>query len=211
MILLNVCLLRGKILEFEFLEVNSNELLDKVYRFRYKILCEELKVFDRNSYPYQKETDQYDPSSIHFAAVDENGEVAACVRLIHHSPVGYPTENGMVFDIDKNIFERDKVGEVSRIFIDSKYRNFKATKSIMGDIKKYVYLKMKEKGLLYTYGALEKSFLRLLRMYKMDYETIGKVQKYGGELRFPAILYTKKLEEDNPILVNLWKEQHESK
>lgn len=196
-------------MQFTFLEVKDPALLDKVYAFRCDIMCDELKVLDRSDYPDGRERDKYDPYSEHFAVLNENGEVCACIRLIHHSPVGYPTENNMEFDIDKSIFDRDKLGEFSRIFIGEGYRNLKTTKTLMEGIKKVGYLKLKEMGIEYSYGALEKSFLRLLRMYKMGYDPIGKEQEYGGK-RFPCILYSKTLEADNPDLANKWKEQHES-
>jgi N-acyl-L-homoserine lactone synthetase len=192
---------------FTFLEVKENDLLNKVYEFRCTIMCDELKIVDRADYPDSREIDKYDPYSEHFAVLNANGEVCACIRLIHHSPLGYPTENNMTFDIDKNIFDRDKLGEFSRIFIGSEYRSLKTTKRLMEGIKRVGYLKLKEMGIEYSYGALEKSFLRLLNMYKMGYEPIGKEQKYGGQ-RLPCILYSKKLEEDNPELANLWREKY---
>ena len=65
-------------------------------------------------------------------------------------------------------------------------------------------------GILYTYGSLEESFLRLLRIYKMNYHTIGKKQKheYFG-LRYPSILYTQQLGDDNPEIVEQTERQYE--
>ena len=165
---------------------------------------------DTKNYPDKKEIDQYDPYSIQFAAFDDNNEVVACVRLIHDSPVGYPTENNMKFDIDKNIFERSKLGEMSRIFVAAEHRNIQTTKIVIDHVKEFMYLKMKERGIEYTYGALEKSFIRLLKIYKMGYEIIGELQEYGN-MRYPTILYTKKLGDDNPDIHQLWKEHNGQK
>jgi N-acyl-L-homoserine lactone synthetase len=184
---------------FTFLEIKDPELLDKVYAFRCDIMCDELKILDRTDYPEGLETDKYDPYSVHFAALDANGDVCACVRLIHHSPVGYPTENSMEFDIDTNVFDRDKLSELSRIFVHAKHRNLKETKMLLNGLKQAVYARGKPLGIEYTYGSLEKSFLKLLNMFKYPYKSIGAEQDYGGK-RFPCIMYTKELEEENPHL-----------
>ena len=195
------------------MEVIDSEMLDDVFRFRYKIVSEEHTFTDfmkTHDFPDKKETDTYDPYSIQFAALNENNEICATVRLIHHSPIGYPTENKMKFDIDKSIFERDKLGEMSRIFVDPEIRCIQTTKIIIQHVKEAMYFKMKELGVEYTYGALEKSFIRLLKIYKMPYEMIGEEQDHMG-FRYPCVLYTDKLGSDNPEIVKLWKEKNEQK
>ena len=194
---------------FTFFEVKDSDTLEKVFEFRYKILLEIYPEYiECLSFVDKKEYDKYDKYSVNFAAKDENNDICASVRLIHNSPFGYPTENSMTFD--KDMFDRDKLGEMSRIFVDSKYRNIKTTKIIIEEVKKFMYVKMMELGIEYTYGSLEKSFLRLLKMYKMNYSTIGNRQmhKHVG-LRYPSILYTKQLGSDNPELIKLWEKQIE--
>ena len=56
---------------------------------------------------------------------------------------------------------------------------------------------MIELNIEYSYGALEKPFFRLLRILKMPYEIIGTEQIHGGRMRYPSILYTNKLLEEN--------------
>lgn len=190
-------------MNFKFLEVDDDDLLEKVFAFRYKVFLEIYPDYLLNlNLKDKKERDEYDPYSIHFAALDTDGEVCATVRLIYNSPIGYPTEKYM--KISNNTFDRDKLGEMSRVFVDTKYRNFKITKSIIKEIKKFMYIRMKKFGIEYTYGSLESNFLRLLGIYKMNYITIGEEQihKYFG-LRYPCILYTEQLGIDNPELINL--------
>ncbi len=195
--------------EFKFLEVNNDdkEMLEKVYAFRYKIVKETYPEYLASSDCCNNiEYDKYDEFSTHFIAINSSNKIFATVRLIHNSPFGYPTENCMSFD--NSSFERDKLGEMSRIFVDSKYRNIHNTKQIIHEVKKSMYIKMMTLNIQYTYGSLEASFLRLLKMYKMCYEVIGKEQlhKHVG-LRYPCILYTKRLAEDNQELLQLWKEK----
>jgi len=176
-------------------------MLQKVFAFRYKVFLEIYPQYlQKACFSGGVEHDEYDLYAVHFAALDKEGAVCATVRLIYHSPIGYPTENSMIFD--KSIFERDKLAEMSRIFVDSKYRNLKTTKLIIEEAKKFMYVRMLKLGIEYSYGSLEKSFLRLLRIYKMRYNIIGEAQIHGAfGLRYPCILYTKILGDDNPELI----------
>ena len=197
---------------FSFLEVNNAAMLDKVFEFRYKII-RDTKIFQdyfrATEFKDGKEQDKYDPHSVSFVAVDKDGEVAATMRLIHNSPLGYPTENEMTFD--SGMFERDKLGEMSRIFVDAKYRSINTTKIILQGLKKLMYNKFLEVGIEYSYGALEPRFVRLLKMYKICYEIIGEKQLHGKMgLRFPCILYTSRLGNDNPEIRELWEKQREA-
>jgi N-acyl-L-homoserine lactone synthetase len=181
----------------QFVEVQDQELLEKIYRFRYFIACEELGVYKKEDYPDGIESDEYDAYAVHFAASDEKGEVASCVRLIHHSPVGYPTQN--ILDVDLSAFDLDPqdVGEISRIFIRPDCRNLKASREIFIRFKIMLCHKMKELGLKYTMGSLEYRFYRLLQRYKFPYEIIGESAVYAGRERFPVLLSTDRLREAN--------------
>lgn len=196
-------------MNFTFLEVTDKDLLQKVFAFRYKVFLEIYPHYLQNlDFANNLEYDKYDAYATHFAALDKDGLVCATVRLIHNSPIGYPTENGMTFD--NSMFKREKLAEMSRIFVDAKYRDLKKTKIIIEEVKKFMYVKMLEIGIEYSYGSLEKSFLRLLRIYKMRYHIIGESQLHGEfGLRYPCILYTKELGCDNPELIKLL-EKHEA-
>lgn len=190
-------------MDFTFLEVKEGALLEKVFAFRYKILLQIYPEYiEASSFLDNKEYDKYDTYSAHFAVIDNECEVCATVRLIYNSPIGYPTENSMIFD--NSMFDRDKLGEMSRIFVDEKYRNIKTTMNIMDGLKKLMYSKMMKLGIEYTYGSLEESFLRLLRIYKITYITVGEKQEHKPfGFRYPSILYTKQLGDDNPHIIEL--------
>lgn len=197
-------------MDFKFLEVNDEDLLEKVYHFRYNIIrgTEIFKDYlDDNDFKNFKESDIYDDYSVHFVALNHQNDVCATVRLIHNCPHGYPTENCMIFD--KHIFDRNKLGELSRIFIDRKYRNLPTTKEIFHNFNRLLYKKMIELGIEYTYGALEPRFVRLLRMNKMWYEILADKQQHGKMgLRYPCVLYTKRLGDDNPEFKDILNEKH---
>ncbi len=184
-------------MRFRVVEAKDGELLDRTLYFRYQIICEELKALDPAEYCDKRESDKYDEYSKHFVVLDLDSNIAGYVRLISGSPIGYPTENNLKFDIDKEIFDRDKLGELSRIFIAKKYRNLKDTKLIIKTLLHSVYGEFKRSGIEYTYGALEKSMIRLLSMYKANYKTIGESQEYIAAMRHPVVLYTEELGRDN--------------
>ena len=188
-------------MSYQFIEVTSEEQLEKVYAFRYKILDEkdETRVLLEHC-KNRKETDEYDIYSEHFAAFNEAGEVVAYTRLIHHSPLGYPTENNMKTNIDKLQLGAEKFAELSRIFISEHLRNRKDTRLLIEGLKIIGYNKMAALGIEYTYGALEKPFLRLLNMYNLPYQAIGEEQNYATP-RYPCLLYTHDLEVANPELL----------
>ncbi len=193
---------------FTFLHVTDPELLARIHRFRYEIYCEELEYGPPND--ELAERDQYDAYSDQFVALDAEGNVCASMRLVHHSPVGYPTENGLDLPDEVKIYPRDKLGEMSRIFIHPKYRNMKDTKTLISTIvKTLAYEKLKEYGIEYSYGALSHSFLKLVNMFKIPYMPIGPAQKYGGnDFRFPSILHTRGLELYNPQIL---RQQHKER
>lgn len=195
-------------MSFTFLEVKEGDLLKQVYAFRYKILSEIYPEYLKISNLYDNEEhDKYDPYAVHFAAIDDNNQVCATLRLIYNSPIGYPTENSM--DFNKESFSRDKLAEMSRIFVDAKYRDLKTTKIIIEGAKKFMYSKMKELGIEYSYGSLEKAFLRLLKIYKVHYHTLAEQQLHDlFGFRYPCVLYTQQLGEDNPELIRYWEKRH---
>ncbi len=196
-------------MNFTFLEVTNSELLEKVFAFRYKIITES-EIFDgyvrETEFPNNKESDKFDPFSIHFVALNENAKVCATVRLIHHCPYKYPTEK-MIFNTSK--FKREKLGEISRIFIHPECRDLKTTKEIIDNFKKLLYAKLMDLDIEYTYGALKSNLIRLLKIFKMCYEELSEMQMLGSMgLRYPCILYTKRLGDDNPELVEAWKKKN---
>jgi len=185
-----------------FVEAVTQEQLAKVFAFRYKIVCEKEWVSGLDICTPGYETDAYDDYAIQFAAFGDDGEVDACVRLIHHSPIGYPAANSMKLDIDSSRFDPDKVAELSRIYVSEKKRGMQETKRLFQGLKEIVYTKGIELGIEYTYGGLEKSFLKLLNMFNYPYKPIGEEQDYFGR-RYPCIMYTRDLEAENPDLLSL--------
>ena len=184
----------------KFIEAVTREQLDKVFAFRYNVVCEKLGIAALDDCEPGYESDEYDRYAIQFAAFGEDGAVQACVRLIHHSPIGYPTENNMRFTAALPDISPERVCELSRIFVGRDYRGFTQTKALLDGLKQVVYPKLVELDIEYAFGALEKPFLKLLNIFRVPYRAIGEEQEYVG-LRYPCIMYTRDLGSANAALL----------
>ncbi len=190
-------------MKYHFLHVKNKEILDKVHRFRYKVMHKELGWIKSNS--NNKENDAYDDFCEQFAILNSNGEICCTVRLIHHSPIGYPTEKFLDLTQPQYQFDRDKLAEMSRIFIDPKHRNMRETKIFLITLaKSLVYEKMKEHGIEYCYGMMEKKFIKLVNMFKIPYQAIGELQQDYDKFKHPSMMLVKELEKLNPQLEKHW-------
>ena len=187
-------------MSYQFIEVTTEEQLEKVYAFRYNILDEkeETRAYLKDC-EVGRETDKYDTYSVHYAAFDEEREIVAYTRLIHHSPIGYPATNYLKYDTDTWHFDPERLGEISRLFVSPKIRNIQELKPLFDTLKIIGCGKMVELNISYTFSALEKSFLRLLKMLHLPYKRIGEPQPYFGQ-RCPCILFTDEILADNPEL-----------
>lgn len=190
---------------FKCIEAKDEELIKEIYRFRYKVALEEDILPEGKEFKEAYEADEYDKYSIQYAFFDKNSEIAACVRLIHHSDVGYPAQNSLKIEsVEKKKLmlydEKMQTAELSRIFIRKDCRGIKNTRKIIDLVKLNAGVKMKEMGVICSYGALEESFLRLLLILKMPYRIIGPYQMYGNRMRAPCIMFTDEMMELNKEL-----------
>ena len=108
----------------------TDELKDEVYRLRHSVYCEDLKWEPVR--PSGLESDEYDTHSVHiFLRHVATRENVGCVRMVLTRPEdpafrlpfervcdGKLDSAGMVFDS----LPRDKVAEISRLAVISKYR-----------------------------------------------------------------------------------------
>ncbi len=197
---------------FYFFEVVDENMLERIYRFRYEILCEELGFFDKKRYPDKKEIDEYDQYATHFVALDEDCTIVATTRLIHHSPLGYPTPKHLQIypDLKKllDTYKRDKLSEISRVFIAKKHRNMHDSRYILSHfVIEKIYPVVKDLGIEYCYSAMEKPFIRLVKMLGVRYDIIGPLQEGYGSPRYPCLLSIARLERDNPTLLEKYKKR----
>jgi N-acyl-L-homoserine lactone synthetase len=166
-------------------------------------MYEELGWIEANA--SEKEIDDYDAYCNQFAILNSLGDICCTMRLIHHSPIGYPTERFLNLEEEQYQFERDKLAEMSRIFIAPQYRNMRDTKLFLNTLaKNLAYEKIKEYGIEFCYGMMEKKFLRLVNMFQIPYKPIGKLEQDYDKLKYPSIMHIKELERQNPQLEQYW-------
>jgi N-acyl-L-homoserine lactone synthetase len=73
-----------------FLNAESREDLEKVFRLRYQVYCVELGVEPENDSGLQR--DVYDEYAVHFLALDENDKPVGTLRAVPNNPLGFPME-----------------------------------------------------------------------------------------------------------------------
>ena len=112
---------------FEITDVNSEELLRKVFSLRYQVLCIEQRApgFDASGYPDGMESDTYDRHSSHMLLRHRpSGVFVGTARLILPDPLHpnklFPTERHMRFDptlLDTAKLPRKQTAEISRLVV----------------------------------------------------------------------------------------------
>ncbi len=109
---------------FSFLKAETPELLRETYRLRYQVYCQELNFLNPENYPEGMEKDEYDPHSIHFAALDQEDEIVGTIRLIKGADIPFPIEVHCRLDIkiNGNGLLRKNLAEISRLAVSKKYR-----------------------------------------------------------------------------------------
>jgi N-acyl-L-homoserine lactone synthetase len=184
---------------FTFKVVDSCELLEESFRFRYNIMGEETNPYIVVPNDYRIDIDEYDKYSIHLVALDHSYNVCATARLIINSPIGYPVPNKMKINLSQDTLKNDSFCEVSRIFIDNSVRGFKNAKHIIHNFVQLMSYYVKKNQVNYMYAALESNFLRFLCSIGINYHAIGEFSYYYG-IRYPCILSWERLTQDNPHL-----------
>ncbi|BDY11797.1 acyl-homoserine-lactone synthase [Hydrogenimonas cancrithermarum] len=185
---------------FKLVKAEDENLLEEIYRLRYHVLCEEIKTLDKKDYPEGLEYDEYDRFADQYAILDKEGKVAGCLRLVHHSPIGFPTLNVMHMTDFLQKIDGERLGEISRITIHPKYRKLSLTKKIFNLIIYNGCPEMKNLGLDYALCAVEEPLFRLLRMFSIPFEKIGEAHEYLLRYRYPALLEMKELAKAHPKL-----------
>lgn len=118
---------------FQIVPAFSEVLKQEVYRVRHQVYCEDLKFEPVR--PDGRETDEYDPYSLHFLVRSlHNDEFIGCTRIVRPRPddPGYPLpfEITCADTLDRSIIDpaelpRQRIAEVSRLAVISRYRRRK--------------------------------------------------------------------------------------
>ena len=113
----------GNIGDFEFIEAESEELKKAIYRIRYNVYVDEYGFERIEDHPNGHETDEYDPYSIHYAALNATHDIIGTIRMVLHSDKGFPIEHAIrKLDFVGEKPEPNRIAEISRLAVIRNYR-----------------------------------------------------------------------------------------
>lgn len=134
-----------------------------------------------NAYPERREIDRYDPHAIHFAATDADGTVAATLRLVLDSPLGFPVEGrGVTLFPEFDGLPRGQVGEVSRLIVAGPHRTTPAAPILLFGLFSELYAESRRLGLHGLLATMEEGLCRLLQKVGLAFRAIGEAVDYFG-------------------------------
>jgi N-acyl amino acid synthase of PEP-CTERM/exosortase system len=194
--------------------VHSQNILEEIFRLRFKVYCEEWGFEDPANYPDGLERNEYDNSAQHFTIRStQDGSIIGTVRVILPSELGYPVLKNCT--IDPDMYEKAsgglremRIGEVSRLAISKDFRKRIEDDSLAGyagklpdeqdmghekrrhnfvhEFYKYLLLQSMAMGLSHWYIAMKRGLYILLKRVGMVYHPIGPEIDYHG-LRSPYL------------------------
>lgn len=182
----------------------SPQFLEEVYKLRYLTYVKECHFLKDKECPEEKESDEFDPYSIHFVAIDDSNTPIGTVRLVVNSPLGFPLEahceESSLF-INRDEIPRDKTAEISRLIISKKYRkrkddglyyglsyedkispqsSFRRLQPMVFGLYKLIYQESKKRGITHWYAAMEDALFILLKSHGFTFRLIGRPIEYYG-------------------------------
>jgi N-acyl amino acid synthase of PEP-CTERM/exosortase system len=186
---------------FELVFANTPELLDEVFRLRYRTICEEMHMpgYEPWRYPDGKEVDSYDARSVHCLIRHRStGQAAGCVRLIlalaHDPSQPFPIESatGRRFDpvkVDPAALPRRQTAEISRLIVPrllkdadgkaSAHRSPAFPFPVLGLLAAVMRLSYAH-GVTHLYAIMEPFLNRLLRRFSLHFDPIAPPIEYHG-------------------------------
>lgn len=191
---------------FSRLPQDNHRILEEIRSLRYQVYCNERRIFPKTGHRNHRESDQFDAHSIHFYAHDRlYSNIMGTMRLVRHSPLGFPIEK--YYKIQTDIIspeqKRNSV-EISRLAI-SKERVRQALKShtdrpnnyrsiIINGLFRIALEHSKLEGVTHLIAAMEPALARLLRTYHIEFKQIGPIMDYFGPVA-PFIAKTSNIEQ----------------
>lgn len=179
----------------KFREITSDEELRELQKLRYEVYCLEKRFLLASHYPDCIETDEFDPHSVHFAAIymnDEPLKITGALRLILDSKHRFPLENH--FQLLQPIIERDRTVELSRLIIAPEARKDQTIAILMG-LSREAYRYCRVNNIEHCYAALESPFLRVLRRLGLLFVPTGPTQWYFNSENQPYYLSVSECDE----------------
>jgi len=159
-------------MSFKVIRVSDEKELEKLYKLRYKVYCEEWGFEKPEKYPDRQETDEFDKHAVHFAAIDDSDKVVGTVRLILFSSDGFPLEKHCDIDSSAEGVSGEDMAEISRLVISKAYR--KRTED------KYIYGPDEERRII---GGYDRYNYSTNNNYRRSNDRYGNGRQSNGRLR----------------------------
>jgi len=202
---------------FSVVPANTGNLLEKVYRLRHQVYCDELGYEKQRA--NQLELDEYDKRSIHCLLFHKSSQTyVGCVRLIladsQNPDVPFPFElacgESLQWDFDSSAgTSRRKYGEISRLVITANFRRRRGEASVADggsesldasaederrlfpSIALGLYIAITAMGLNQgldgVFAMMEPRLARLLRRFGILFQQVGAEVEHRG-IRAPFFI-----------------------
>lgn len=209
---------------FRLVYAGNEELLKQVFKIRYDVFCDELKL--EENCPKDIEKDEFDINATHFLLQHKpSGEYAGTVRFVippeGSSKPGFPIEKYCLECIDRKVIDLQHLkagtyGEVSRLAVPARFRRRAGEKGrpyIVDSPKKdrepdqnrlFPYISVGlylvcaalfvQKELDYAFIMAEPRLARAMARIGIRFQQCGKIMEYHGQ-RAPFYIDQKMLRE----------------
>ena len=209
--------------KFIFKKIDHSDIvrMRQIYALRFQVYCYECGFIREEDYPEGIEYDKFDPQSVHFAAIGENGDIVGTMRMILRGDHLFPLEEHCPdVRIDHDALPGVKYAEISRFVISKRVRRRRADgmyyepqfEDQMGvdedgeaflrrcrpmafGLYKAMYMESKQLGVTHWYSLMEKSLWLLLKIHGFSFTPCGEEVDFSGPVR-PYIAKVEQVEKD---------------
>lgn len=165
--------------DLTFKVLHTPEELDEAFSLRFRVFCEEMRVFESEEYPDGRETDDYDTHSIHVALLKQ-GEIVAYTRLV------LPTEE---FPVERSsrlppLFDREKSVETSRALVVKEWRHSNAIWILFNRVYAFCQKEGFETILSFSNSVMFNGF----KKRGVPFRYVGEPISFHGHKSYPLII-----------------------
>lgn len=167
--------------------------IEDVYRLRFLVFCIQLGWLPPENYPEEKESDEFDPYSVHFLAYDSSDVPVGTIRVITHSRIGLQITKH--FDLQLDNWNQRSV-EISRLAILEEMRG---DLFLMLGLCRAIYHWSKDNEVTDWYAVVDRRLLTILHYLGWPFEQIAPSKFYFGDYTIPTHLTVSIAEESTRI------------
>jgi N-acyl-L-homoserine lactone synthetase len=156
--------------------------MEAIHRLRYRVYCLERGFLDGARYPDGLERDAWDSRAVHFAALGEDGEVLATVRLVADSSEGLPLGESAGLAVRAlRTLAGSRMGEISRLILAPDARHHPAVaQALLFGLFRRLYEECRRLGLVYVLASMEGALRRLVGRLGFPFAAVGPAVEHMG-------------------------------